>query len=209
MKKKITDIQIEGKHSARRILFLEDEPFCSVDPSLITRFGLRIGLEIEDEVLQKLIEADEGMRAKNYAFDLLLSQSYGKEQMIEQLGQKGFGQRAIDTTLEDLEHLGYIKDEKFAKNWVSRRQRSKPRSKKMLQRELTNKGIDKTTVDRVLEDIDNEEEANLTLQLAQKQVKHYKSLPQHVAKRRLHGFLLRRGFDYETIQRAIDQVLKG
>jgi regulatory protein len=69
--------------------------------------------------------------------------------------------------------------------------------------------VDKTTADRVLAGIDNAEETELALQLAQKQAKCYQSFPPQVAKRRLHGFLLRRGFDYETIQRAIDQVLKG
>ncbi|MCZ6679139.1 MAG: regulatory protein RecX [Candidatus Poribacteria bacterium] len=209
MKKRITDIQLEGKHSSRRTLFLDGERFRDVEPSLITKFGLRIGLEIEEAVLQKLIAADEGMRAKNYAFDLLLSQSYSKQQMSDQLERKGFGYRAIDTALEGLEQLGYIKDEKYAKNWVNRRQRSKPRSKKMLQHELTSKGIDKTTVDRVLEEIGSEQETELALQLAQKQVSRYRSLPTHVAKRRLHGFLQRRGFDYETIQRTIEQVLRG
>lgn len=79
----------------------------------------------------------------------------------------------------------------------------------MLAHELINKGIDKTTVDRVLEEIYDEDEAKLAFQIAQKQAAHYRSLPLHVAKRRLHGFLLRRGFRYETIQRAIEQVLKG
>lgn len=207
MKKKITDIQVEGKCASRKLLFLDGEQFGSVDSDLIPKFGLRIGLEIEEGVLQKLIEADEGMRAKKYAADCLIDQTYSKVQMVEQLEHKGFGQKVIDTTLEDLEQRGHIKDEKYAKNWVNRRQRSKPRGKKMLKYELTNKGIDKTTVNRVVEGIDAAEEAGLALEVAQKQAKRYKSLPPDVAKRRMHGFLLRRGFDYETIQRVIERVL--
>ena len=208
MKNKITDIQLEGGRSSQRILFLDGERFGSVDASLITKFGLRIGLEIEAGVLQKLIEADEVTRAKNCAFDLLLNQSYSKQQMIDQLGQKGFSEAAIDTTLKELELLGYIRDEKYAQNWINRRQRSKPRGKKVLKHELINKRIDKTTVDRVLEQIDDEDEAEIALQIAQKQAVRYRSLPTHVAKRRLHGFLLRRGFDYETVQQTIEEVLK-
>ena len=207
MKKRLTDIQIDKETPSRRILFLDGIYFDSVDAGCIPKLGLRVGLEIEAEVLQKLIEADQEMRAKNYALELLSSRGYSKSQMINQLERKGFAPQAIDAILEDLEQLGHIKDENFAQKWVDRRQRSKPKGKKMLDHELTNQNIDKTTVDRVLAGIDGAQETNIALQLAQKQAKRYTSLPPQVAKRRLHGFLLRRGFDYETIQIAIDRVL--
>ena len=207
MKKRLTDIQIDEETPSRKILFLDGVYFGSVDAGCIPKLGLRVGLEIEVEVLQKLIQADEGMRAKNYALELLSNKSYSKSQMTYQLGQKGFGTEAIDITLEDLEQLGHIKDENFAKKWVERRQRSKPKGKKVLEHELTNQSIDKTTVDRVLAGIHDGEEVNIALQLAQKQVKRYQSLAPEVAKRRLYGFLLRRGFDYETIQSVIERVL--
>ena len=207
MKKRLTDIQKDEETPSRRILFLDGEYFDTVDAACISKLGLRVGLEIEAEVLQKLIQADEAMRAKNYALELLSSQSYSKSQMIYQLRQKGFGAEAIDITLEDLEQLGHIKDENFAKKWIARRQRSKPKGKRMLAHELVNQSIDKTTVDRVLSGIHDAEETKTALQLAQKQAKRYQSLAPEVAKRRLHGFLLRRGFDHETIQSVIDRAL--
>ena len=130
MKKRLTDIQIDEETPTCRILFLDGVYFDSVDAGCLPKLGLRVGLEIEAEVLQKLIQADEGMRAKTYALELLSSQSYSKSQMRYQLGQKGFGTEAIDITLEDLEQLGHIKDEDFAKKWVARRQRSKPKGRK-------------------------------------------------------------------------------
>ena len=207
MKKRITDIQKDEETPSHRILFLDGVYFDSVDAGCIPKLGLRVGLEIDPEVLQKLISADEGMRAKNYALELLSSESYSKSQMIYELRQRGFGPEAIDITLEDLEQLGHIKDENFAEKWVARRQRSKPKGKKMLAHELVNQSVDKTTVDRVLSGIHGAEETEAALQLAQKQVKRYRSLPPDVAKRRLHGFLHRRGYDYETIQSVIERVV--
>ena len=207
MKKKITDIQIEGRDACHRILFLDGERFRRVDAGLITKLGVRVGLEIEEAVLHKLIQADEIIRAKNYAAELLKDQVYSKGQMFVQLEGEGFGQNAIDTTLKELEQLGQIKDEKYAQTWIKKRQRSKPKGKKMLRYELLDKGIDPTTVNRTLETIDDDDEDQLALQAAQKQAVRYKSLPSHVAKRRLHNFLLRRGFGYETIQKTMRQVL--
>ena len=208
MKKQVTDIQIDEKYVDRGTLFLDYQQFGIVDSSLITKLGLRIGLEIEAEVLQKLIEADEVTRSKNLIIELLRNKTYSKQQLCDLLGRKGFSERTIDTTLADLEQLGFIKGETYARSWVDRRQRSKPRGKKVLKRELVSKGIDQTTADCVLDEIDDTDEAGLALQVARKQAVHYRSLLPHVAKRRMHDFLLRRGFDYHTIERVINQVLK-
>ena len=144
MKKKITDIQIEGQDAFHRVLFLDGERFGRVDAGLITKFGVRIGLEIEEVVLHKLIQADEIMRAKNYAGEFLKDQTYSKGQMFTELERKGFGHNAIDTTLKELEQLGQIRDEKYAQAWIKKRQRSKPKGKKMLRYEL----IERPSIER-------------------------------------------------------------
>ena len=209
MKKQITEIQIDEKMPSRRILFLNGARFDSIDAGLISKLGLWVGLEIEVDVLQKLIQADEITRAKNEATMCLKDERLSKEKLIDALRQKGFGEEAIEAVLTELEQHGRIRDEKFAQAWVKRRQRLKPRSKKMMRRELLDKGIDPTTVDRALEAIDDTQEAQLALQAAQKQAKRYKSLEPHVAKRRLYAFLLRRGFGYETIQKTIKSLLSN
>ena len=75
--------------------------------------------------------------------------------------------------------------------------------------ELIDKGIDKNTIDRVVGQINDEDEKKLALHIAQKKAPHYRSLPRLVTQRRLHGFLLRRGFDYDTIRRTIKQILEA
>ena len=209
MKNQITDIQIDEKYPDRCTIFLDCKQFGIVDANLIKKLGLRIGLEIEVVVLQKLIEADDVTKTKDLIIDLLRNQTFNKQQLIDLLGQKGYSEITIDTTLAELEQQGFIKGENYARNWIDRRRRSKPRGKNVLKRELVSKGIDKTTADNVLDAIDDTDEAGSALQVARKQAVHYRSLVPHVAKRRMHDFLLRRGFDYDTIQRVIDEVLKN
>ena len=71
MKQKITDIQVASELPSHRQLFLNGAPFVVIHASLIEKFGLRIGLEIAAEVIEKIITADEVMRAKNHALRLL------------------------------------------------------------------------------------------------------------------------------------------
>ena len=207
MKQKITDIQPHNKFPLHHQLFLDKKPFVVIPANLVENLGLRIGLEIEAQTIEKLIAADEAMRAKNYALNILREDILSKSQMAQQLEREGFRERTIKTIIAELIQSGHIRDRLYAEKWVQRRLKSNPRGRTVLKQELIDKGVDRETVEQVLAEVRTEDEKRLALQIAQKQSKKYKNLPAHVAKRRLHGFLARRGFESETISQVIEKVL--
>ena len=225
MKQKITSIQAVPELPSHQHLFLNDTPFVVIHTSLVEKFGLRIGLEIEAEIIEKLIAADEVMRAKNHALRLLREEKdpltvdasedsrpigkpkiYTKNEMEQRLAREGFSTKAIETTIEELIHSGHIRDRQYAENWIVRRQKSNPRGKTLLKKELVNKGIDRETAEQVVANVETEDETKVALQIAQKRMKQYTGLPIHVAKRRLHGFLARRGFGSEIVRHVLEQI---
>ena len=226
MKQKITDIQVSSELSSHRHLFLNDAPFVVLHVSLIEKFGLRIGLEIEAEIIEKIIAADEVMRAKNLALMLLREEkdnnakadesedsrpapkpkTYTKSEMERHLAREGFSAGAIETSIAELIRSGHIRDRKYAENWIVRRQKSNPRGKTLLKHELVDKGIDKETAEQVVATVRTEDETKVALQIAQKRAKQYKRLPVHVAKRRLYGFLARRGFGSDIVRQVLEQI---
>lgn len=225
MKQKITSIQAVPELPSHQHLFLNGTPFVVIHTSLVEKFGLRIGLEIEAEIIKKLIAADEVMRAKNYALRLLREEKdnttaegskdpqpagkpkiYTKNEVEQRLEREGFSTEAIETSIEELIHSGYIRDRKYAENWITRRQKSNPRGKTLLKNELINKGIDQETAEQVVAKVETEDETKVALQIAKKRVKQYERLPIPVAKRRLHGFLARRGFGSETVRHVLEQI---
>ena len=225
MKQKITDIQASPELSSHQQLFLDGAPFVVIHASLVEKFGLRIGLEIEAEVIEKIIAADEVMRAKNRALRLLREEegntttdapessnpalkpkTYTKSEMERQLEREGFSSGAIETSIEELIRSGHIRDRKFAENWIARRQKSNPRGKTLLKHELVDKGIDRETAEQVIATVGTEDETKVALEIAQKRAKQYKRLPTHVAKRRLYGFLARRGFGSDVVRQVLEQI---
>lgn len=225
MKQKITDIQVAPELPSHRQLFLNGAPFVVIHASLIEKFGLRIGLEIAAEVIEKIITADEVMRAKNHALKLLREQkdnattdepedsrptvkskTYTKSEIAWRLEREGFSPSAIETSIEELIRSGHIRDRKYAENWIVRRQKSNPRGKTLLKRELVDKGIDRETAEQVIATVETEDETKVALEIAQKRAKQYKRLPTHVAKRRLHGFLARRGFGSDVVRQVLEQI---
>lgn len=207
MKQKITDIQSHSQFPSHHQLFLDDKPFVVIPANLVENLGLRVGLEIEAQTIEKLIAADEAMRAKNYALNILREDIFSKSQMARQLEREGFRERTIETIIAELIQSGHIRDRLYAEKWVQRRQKSNPRGRTVLKQELIDKGVDRETAEQVLAEVKTEDEKRLALQIAQKQSKKYKNLSTQVAKRRLHGFLARRGFESETILQIIEQVL--
>lgn len=225
MKQTITDIQAVPELPSHRRLFLDGSPFVVTHASLIEKFGLRLGLEIEAETIEKIIAADEVMRAKNYALRLLHEEkdkattdepetsrptvkpkTYTKSEIAQKLEREGFSADAIETSIAELIRSGHIRDRKFAENWIVRRQKSNPRGKTLLKHELVDKGIDRETAEQVVATVETEDEAKVALQIAQKRVKQYRRLPTPVAKRRLHGFLARRGFGSEIVRQILEQI---
>ena len=225
MKQRITDIQVAPELPSHQELFLDGAPFVVIHASLVEKFGLRIGLEIEADTIKKIIAADEVMRAKNYALRLLREEkdttttdapeasrpivkpkTYTKSEIERKLEREGFSTDAIETSVVELIRSGHIRDRKYAENWIIRRQKSNPRGKTLLKRELVDKGIDKETAEQVIATVDTEDETKVALEIAQKRAKQYKRLPTHVAKRRLHGFLARRGFGSDVVRQVLEQI---
>ena len=225
MKQKITSIQAVPELPSHQQLFLNGAPFVVIDTSVVEKFGLRIGLEIEAEIIEKLIAADEVMRAKAYALRLLREENnnatadapgaprptgkpkiYTKNEMEQRLEREGFSTNAIEMSIEELIRSGHIRDRKYAENWIVRRQKSNPRGKTLLKNELIDKGIDRETANQVVASVETEDEMKIALQIAKKRVKQYERLPIHVAKRRLRGFLARRGFGAETVRHVLEQI---
>ena len=225
MKQKITDIQVVPELPSHRQLLLNGAPLVVIHAALIEKFGLRIGLEIEAEVIKKIIAADAVMRAKNEALRVLRAEkdntttnktedsrrtlkpkTYTKSEIERHLAREGFSAAAIETAIAELIRSGHIRDRKYAENWIARRQKSNPRGKMLLKHELVDKGIDKETAEQVVATVEAEDETKVALQIAEKRAKQYKRLPPHVAKRRLHGFLARRGFASDIVRQVLEQI---
>lgn len=107
-----------------------------------------------------------------------------------------------------LKTQGLVNDEEFADWWIDQRLSFKPRGKRLLKKELLEKGIDREIIDRKLLAICNKELTNLAKKLVEKKIKLYGKLPPLKLKKKLFSFLGRRGFDWQQIDLVIDEFLQ-
>ncbi|MDO8503611.1 MAG: regulatory protein RecX [bacterium] len=103
-----------------------------------------------------------------------------------------------------LKNLNLIDDEAFASWWVEQRLTFRPKARRALSFELRQKGISRDTIESVLKNIEIPSETALAAELVAKKLPRFKDLPPEVRKKKLVGFLVRRGFSWETIKKAVD-----
>ncbi len=117
----------------------------------------------------------------------------------------------IDNVLLRLTELGYVDDEKFTKWWIDQRNQFRPKGWRALSFELQQKGIDRTLVQTVHQELENkdtsQEEINAAT-LVQKASVKFQKLSLKEQKMKLYSYLQRRGFESAVICRVVDAMAK-
>lgn len=115
-----------------------------------------------------------------------------------------------DEIIKELKEQGLINDERFAREWVEARRRSKHLGTKAIKRELVQKGINK----EIIEAIDNgqwtmDNEEQIAEKALEKKSKTWRNLEEMEFRKKATDFLMRKGFEYEVAKQAIDLFAKN
>lgn len=208
MKRQITDIQVQKKYPSRRSIFLDGRFFCGVNEDVAVKFHLERGMEIDEDKLKELLYEEELSKAKSYVYRILARRMYTTKEIRDKLVERGYVGKIIEDVIATLERYGYLNDKTYAEEWIESRMRSKPKGKIALRRELGRKGIEESIIEDALSQaFDQSKEAEMALDLACRKVRSYNVDDPVAAKRKLQSFLLRRGFDFETVKDVIEQVI--
>lgn len=103
--------------------------------------------------------------------------------------------------------LNYLDDTRLAEQLIAGRLGRKGLGRGGMERELGARGIDRDTVADVLADIDTDDEFARALALAQDRAGKLRGLDRETAKRRLYGYLSRRGYGGDVVGRAVREAL--
>ena len=113
------------------------------------------------------------------------------------------GKQAAEQTVARLQSEGLLNDAKFARQWRTSRERRKPRSRGMIQRELRNKGVADDIIGDALEGYDSAAAAHrAAARYAARQAGHGRV----VFDRRVGAFLGRRGSDGQVIRQTLERL---
>ncbi len=129
------------------------------------------------------------------------------------LASGGFDETTIEAALNRLDKVGLVNDLVFIETYVRDRIANRPMGIRRMAQELYAKGIprEKTlpVIERVLGEENLEERALARLAADKKFASLRDHADRQAARRRLSGYLARRGFDREVIREVVDARLPG
>jgi regulatory protein len=123
------------------------------------------------------------------------------------LRDKGFDEAVIQSAIASLFRLGYLDDEKFARMWAESRIRLSAFGRRRIERELRAKGVDPEIVRETLSGVfADDQEIDIAERAAARKVHVMKSLDRETRRRRIAGFLERKGFPYDVIRDVVRKI---
>ncbi len=194
---------VERQRGRRRVsVFVDGRYALSLGLSFAQEKGLHAGMALDEAELQELGLEDERRTAYESALRLLSYRPRSEKEMRQRLRRPEVSPAVIDETVARLLASHYLDDAAFAEFWRESRENLSPRSGRLLRSELLFKGVDAETATTTVEGLDDDEAA---YRAASKRLKSLKGDDYDVFRRRLGGFLTRRGFSYDVVRRTLER----
>ncbi len=207
---RVSKIEYQKRDPNRVNLYIDEEFFCGISLDTLASENLYEGLDITQEVLDRIVQRDLISRFLTRVTEYLSHSPKTEFQVYKYLRNLKFKKKNIwfkeeiyldwdtlfDEIVSKLKEYKYIDDESFARSFVSSRLRNKPRGKSILISELISKGISKDIAQMVCdEDIPDELEV-----LKNTFEKRYRGKKFDINDSKMVGFLQRKGFNWDLIQ---------
>lgn len=204
---RITALREHPRRAGRYVVELNGEALGAASVELISDLQLAVGRVVDAALRERL---DIGLRAVacfDRALNALASRSRSRSDLARWLRQREFTTGEIEPTLERLEALGLLDDLAFARGFArSRLGTGRGFGPRRVAAELARRGVARAVVDEVFGELRAEGLADETASIelvAGKKWRTMRALEPAVARRRLYGFLSRRGFSDAAIRQVL------
>ncbi len=154
----ITGLKLSKRENVS--IYADNEYLISVPVEIFSKSGFKKGDYIGEEDVCDLFEKKNSHKAKEKALRLLSYRAHSKKELenkVKRVSNEHFAKEAVDK----MEKLGLINDFSFARSYAKDLFERKFYSIKRVKYELGAKGIDGDIIDKVISDLDPDEEAFL------------------------------------------------
>ncbi|MGH7670341.1 MAG: regulatory protein RecX [Gemmatimonadaceae bacterium] len=143
------------------------------------------------------------------ATGLLAARARSRVELRRLLLRKGEPANDVDRVLDRLEGAGYLDDADFARQFARTKALGSGMSRRRVQQELIRRGVDRGVANAAIEDVFADEAVNeleTVERVARKKLRTLAHFDQQTRRRRLYGFLARRGFESEEIRDVLRRL---
>ena len=194
----ITDIvDIDKKRSK---IYVDNELLCALYKGELIRMHIKVDNELSEETLTEIYSILY-KRARERSFCILKNRDYTEYEMRSKLRRGYYPEEIIDRVINRLKEYGYIDDERFTDNYIEAYINRE--SKRLIKMKLFSKGISEELIKNKLS-LYNMDSSKILQDKYSKLISEMADCDDKT-KSKLMSRLLRRGFSFEDINRAIKE----
>ncbi len=210
---KITGISQQKNKQDRFNLYVDDDFFCGISELTLIKENLYVGLELDNERLNRILFLELENRIFERALNNISSnpktefqvRRYIRELFFKKKGEwfsKGIEvdeEEILERVVKRLKDYNFLDDEAYARMFVESRIKNKPRGKMVLINELRKKGISKDIAQRICDEM-VEDEYSLLRKIYLKKYGEERLTKRDTKKIQ---YLQRKGFSWDLIETLI------
>ena len=198
MRMRIEQIKESQRKKGRLLVRLEDGNVLRVTEEELLRFGLRAGMELDEETAEALQASARASAARAAAASIIGSRALSKQELTSRLVKKGNEASDAQAAADWLEDIGAVNDADYAAS-LARHYGGRGYGPARVREELRRRGVDRALWDAALEEMP--EAAEALDKLIRKTCRGELSDPRE--KKRVSDALLRRGFGWSEVRAAM------
>ena len=166
---------------------------------------LVVGQTLSSADKEKLLEVDLIEKAYKKARRFVDYRPRSVKEVSDRLIKYGFELKIVRNVVENLKNNNLLDDSQFAEMWVENRRTFRPRSKRLMRKELMFKGVDECNIEVVLDNVDELVDAR---QLAYSKITKFSQLSSDLLRKRIWSLLARNGFEYDIISDVVNEMIQ-
>lgn len=201
MMHKITALTVQKRNRRRVNVYLDGE--FAFGLAHIVAAWLQVGQEISDEKIEQLRAEDAREKGFQQALTYLSYRVRSEAEVRQNLRKHKIDDEVQKDIIDRLRANEMVDDVRFAQIWVENRSDLRPRSRRMLAYELRQRGVDQEIIEQTLVGVDD---GKLAYQAALKHARKLRKLEWDGFRKKMYGFLSRRGFNYQVSSEVVNRI---
>ncbi|MCH5342375.1 MAG: regulatory protein RecX [Acetatifactor sp.] len=196
--------RIEELTKSRSRVYIDEEFAFVLYKGELRSYRIVVGEELAPEDYETIMGQVLPKRAKLRAMNLLKSREYTTKQLHDKLKDGGYPERIISEALAYVESFHYTDDLRYAVAYISGHEST--RSRRRIELDLLNKGIDQDTLDRAWQEWEEQGGTQDEQVMIRELLKKRGYDPETADRKEIQrqgAFLMRRGFSGESVRKAL------
>ncbi len=206
----ITGLRENPRKPGRYAVLVDGKSVAIVNAAYLHDAGLAVGKVIDEAGGGRLQLAARKLEAFDRAAAALGRRARSAHELERWLLQRGFDRGDVTDAVQRLTEIGAIDDSQFARAFARSRALGKGMSKRRLQQELSRRGVDSKMATAAIADVLEEEsvdERALLEAAARKKLAVLRGQEPDAVRKRLYGYLARRGYDSADIAAVLRTIM--